>query len=57
MIPMNRESAAKHALEFAKILCGSQDLKVPLNEAGANAIADFVETLESRFIQNTGKAD
>ena len=57
MIPMNRESAAKHALEFAKILCGSLDLKVPLNEAGANAIADFVETLESRFIQNTGKAD
>lgn len=57
MFPMNREAAIKHSLEFAKILCESQDLKVPLNEDGANAIADFIETLEIRFTQNTEKSD
>jgi|AGTN01.1.fsa_nt_gi hypothetical protein len=57
MLTMNREAAIKYALELAKTVCSNPENKVLVNCAGADALADFIETLENRFTENSEKAD
>jgi len=57
MIPINREAAIKHSIEIAKILCEAQGSRISPDANGANALADFIETLQNRFIESSEKSD
>lgn len=57
MIPLKPEAALKYSIEIAKILCESQGAKIYPDADGANAIADFIETLQDRFTCTSEKSE
>lgn len=57
MIPMNENSAIKYSVEIAKILCESRGEGYRINAESANKIADFIETLQKRFTEDSGKSE
>ena len=57
MIKVNEEKAYKEAVEIAKILCANPSCTFQVNKGGANQIADFIETLQGRFMNQADNAD
>lgn len=57
MLIMKDESVYKESLEIAKILCSNQNCTFQVNKDGANQIADFIETLQNRFMNQADNAD
>lgn len=56
MIKVNEEKAYKEAAEIAKILCANPNCTFQVNKGGANQIADFIETLQNRFMGQDNNA-
>lgn len=44
------EYAIKHALELAQIVCANPNYSAQPNENSAKDLADFIRTLEARFL-------
>lgn len=57
MILMNDTAAIEKSIEIAKILCASRDERFPVDADGANQIADFIETLQKRFTEESGRSE
>lgn len=57
MLPVNDNYAISTAVELAKILCESNGNSLTLDADGANALADFIETLERRLIGSENQPD
>lgn len=49
MIQMNENSAIEYSLEIAKIMCAREGNGLGVCRASADDLADFIETLQSRF--------
>lgn len=50
MMKFNDESAIKHAVEIAKIVCANPNVKIQPNKQSAEELADFIRTLEAKFL-------
>lgn len=50
MIKLNQEAAIKQSIELAKALCETQGQSITIDKDGANELADFIETLQNRFV-------
>lgn len=57
MILLNENVAFETSIEIAKILCASRDERFPVDADGANQIADFIETLQKRFTEESGRSE
>lgn len=57
MILMNDEAAIEKSIEIAKILCANLGDRIVVNADGANQIADFIETLQKRFTEDSEKSE
>lgn len=51
MLPMKDTTAREYSIELAKILCETRGENYPINADSANEIADFIETLQMRFME------
>ncbi|MFQ8599961.1 MAG: hypothetical protein ACLSAP_04800 [Oscillospiraceae bacterium] len=50
MLKMNKEYAITKSIELAGIICSNPNYAAQPSEKSANDLADFISTLQSRFM-------
>lgn len=53
MIKMSQDAAMKQSVEIAKALCSANGTAITIDKYGANELADFIEALQNRFIDQS----